>query len=246
MVHCDYLNSGYLSHRNNLEYAEFDRIACCSDSVRARFVEGAGVDGSKVYAVRNFYDLRAAELAEEDPQVYDEGYINIVIVARLSPEKGVDRAIEALHNAERPDIRYYIIGDGPDKDKLINKTIEYGMTDRVFFLGEQHNSHRYMMNADYLLVPSLHEAAPVVFDEAKTLGLPIISTDTTSAREMLGCSDLICENSLSGIEDTIIPLHKRINLESKPMTNQLQNEQFKQMIGSVSKKEPGDETMEDN
>lgn len=36
------------------------------------------------------------------------------------------------------------------------------------------------------MVPSYHEAAPVVFQEAKMLGLPVFTTRTLSADEMIG------------------------------------------------------------
>ncbi len=231
LVHCDYLNSGYMSEQNNAEYAEFDKIACCSDSVRERFIQGSKIDEKKVCTLRNFYDLRIGELAVENPYCYDDSFINIVTVARLSVEKGVDRAIDALYNIGRTDIRYYIIGDGPLKYELINKIKEYGMEEQVFLLGEQRNPYTYMINADFLLVPSLHEAAPIVFDEANILGLTVISTNTTSAMEMLeDVNGRICDNNIEGIESVMTALQKSTNKNNIVKVNLLQSKQFDDII----------------
>ena len=234
LIHCDYLNSGYMTETNNSEYSEFDKTACCSDSVRERFLQGTGIEKNKVYTLRNFYDFDIVKLANNNPYVYENNCINLLSVARLSSEKGIDRAIDALYATGRSDINYYIVGDGPQKDFLKEKIEEYSLQKQIFFIGEQQNPYRYMINADYLLVPSLHEAAPMVFDEAKILGLKVISTDTTSAAEMIGDNGIICDNSLEGIELVLNELVKNICASNLLTTNQIQRAQFAQLINGVS------------
>ena len=210
LVHCDYLNSGFMTEQNNAEYREFDKIACCSDSVKERFVQGAEIDSERVYTLRNFYDLDIEGYAHDEPYRYDDAYINIVTVARLSTEKGIDRALDALQAVGRNDVRYYVIGDGPLKAELQEKAESTSLAQNIFFLGEQDNPYRYMLGADYLLVPSFHEAAPMVFDEARILGLSVLTTNTTSAMEMVGSEHgRVCENSTEGIAAMLSGLEKR-------------------------------------
>lgn len=231
LIHCDYLNSGYMTEQNNAEYHEFDKIACCSNSVKMRFIQGSSVDSSKVYTLRNFFDFDVRELAYDSPIYYDNDYINIVIVARLSSEKGIDRAIEALHNSERSNLRYYIIGDGPQKSALMDLASKYDVDKQVFFAGEQKNPYRYMLNADYLLVPSRHEAAPMVFDEAKLLGIKIVATRTTSADEMIGQEGgIVCENSTVGITDALQKLKKQADYDNNTTSNRTQVMQFAHVV----------------
>ena len=75
------------------------------------------------------------------------------------------------------------------------------MEDSIFLEGEQLNPYRYVKNADYFLLPSFHEAAPMVFDEALTLGVPILTTKTLSAVELVESRNIgvVCEND----EDSI-------------------------------------------
>ncbi len=231
LIHCDYLSSGCMTEQNNNEYAEFNKIACCSESVKERFIQGSALELSKVYTLRNFFDADIISLSKDGSYNYNEEFINLITIARLSSEKGIDRAIDALFNAKREDIRYYIIGDGPQKNILESKIKEYRMEERVILLGEQENPYKYMVNADYLLVPSLHEAAPMVFDEAKQLGLSVITTNTTSAKEMIKESDgIVCENSLEGIEYVLRELRRSVLNKGTDDTNQLQTEQFIRVI----------------
>ena len=87
-----------------------------------------------------------------------------------------------------------------------------------------------MLQADYLLVPSRNEAAPMVFDEASVLGLKIISTDTTSAAEMVGDGGIVCENSLAGISEVLTSIGKNNCRTYITKSNQLQREQFAKII----------------
>lgn len=237
LIHCDYLHSGYMTEMNNSEYSEFDKIACCSDSVRERFIYGAKISKNKVYTLRNFYDFDIVKLANDDPYVYGDNCINLLSVARLSPEKGIDKAIDALYATGRSDINYYIVGDGPQKDILQEKIKEYHMEKQVFLLGEQRNPYRYMINADYLLVPSLHEAAPMVFDEANILELPIISTNTTSANEIVLSNDgIVCE-TFDEIKDILNNLKKRTPKAETLLTNATQIEQLSYLMNDKNYKE---------
>ena len=58
-----------------------------------------------------------------------------------------------------------------------------------------------MKNSDLYLSLSYHEAAPMVYMEAKALHVPVFSTKTSSTEEMLkdGIEDFICENLEEGI-----------------------------------------------
>jgi glycosyltransferase involved in cell wall biosynthesis len=230
LIHCDYLQSVYMTERNSREYSEFDEIACCSDSVKDRFIQGSSMDSAKVHTLRNFFDFSIEKSAKIEPYSYDKNYINLLSVARLSEEKGIDRAINAIRNSKRTDIRYYIVGDGPQKPLLMKLVLKYNLEEQIFFLGEQQNPYRYMLNADYLFVPSLHEAAPMVFDEANLLGLKILSTNTTSAIEMVGEGGVICDNSIEGIELALSRLTKGVGEKPFTKTNQLQKQQFRDIV----------------
>lgn len=229
-VHCDYLNFGGQTEANNRAYMEFDKIACCSASVRDRFLLGSKLPDDKVYTVRNFYDLRLASYKSDHTDFFDESLTNVLLVARLSEEKGIPRAIEALAESKRADIHYYIVGDGPQKDEIARLISQYQLDSRVTLLGEQRDPYQYLVQADWLLVPSFHEAAPMVFDEAMLLGIKVITTNTTSAEEMIGCEHgIVCENSTDGIARVL----KRIGKSEKSKVNDFDNEKQRKQLAAI-------------
>ena len=121
------------------------------------------------------------------------------MVARLSREKGIDRAIIAVSEVLKRNIpiKLHIVGGGAMATELSDLADELDISDNVIFYGEQGNPYRYMKNADLLMITSYHEAAPMVIDEARCLGLPVLTTETTSSHDMVtarGCG-WVCNNS---------------------------------------------------
>jgi glycosyltransferase involved in cell wall biosynthesis len=203
-LHCDYRNCGANNTDNNKDMERFDKIAACSDGCRNAFLSVLPDLADKCLTVRNCHSFdEIRKMADEDPVIYDSEYLNLIIVARLSREKGIDRAIRAVANAIEKNIpvRLHIVGGGSLATELSELARELGVSDNVFFYGEQGNPYRYMKNADLLLISSYHEAAPMVIDEAICLGLPILTTETTSSYDMVTSGEygFVCENSLDAL-----------------------------------------------
>lgn len=187
-IHCDYMHSGNRSVYSDSVYEQFDEIVCVSKSTRKTFLTALPQLKDKVIVRYNYIDGDYIDRsARENSYVYDERFVNFIVVARLTREKGVERLIKIFADLDniRP-CRLYILGDGMQR-KQINQLIkEGGMEGSIILLGEQINPYSYMLNADLLIVPSYHEAAPVIYQEAIHLNLPVLTTRTTSADEMIG------------------------------------------------------------
>ena len=63
-----------------------------------------------------------------------------------------------------------------------------------------------MKQANLYLSVSFCEAAPVVYAEANFFGLPVLSTDTCSARELLGAGNFICANTEDALRSAFADL----------------------------------------
>ena len=186
-IHCDYLNSGNRSPYSDFIYSCFDAIACVSESTKARFVQAMPSLSKNTFAVKNPIDsTRIIKQAQCNTVVYDENCINLVSVARLTAEKGIARFVRILSDFKELNVRYWIVGDGPERDEIERLIVDNHLEQIVVLCGEENNPYRYLANADLLIVPSYHEAAPVVFQEAKVLNVPILTKRSTSADEMVG------------------------------------------------------------
>lgn len=242
-LHGDYRNCGSNTSYNNKTYAQFDQIAACSDGCRKAFSEVLPSLASKCITVKNCnrYD-RIRILASEDPKVYEKGKTHVLVVARLSDTKAVDRAIQgaAAAIAAGFPLSLHIIGDGTQMQQLQQLATSLKIEQDVFFYGEQSNPYRYMINADLLLLTSRHEAAPLVIDEARCVGLPVLSVQTTSSEEMILQTHCgwICPNSQEGINKALLSLLNqkeciqecRDELRSTTVDNQLAVQQFLSLI----------------
>lgn len=248
-LHCDFERNGCNTAYARDLYGRFDRIAACSNGCRKSFLRACPQLADRTSVVRNCLDYQQIRLlSKEDGFVYDSNAINILSVGRLSVEKGFDRAIRAIAKLRDQglDVLYHIVGDGIEEEALARLACDCGAADRVVFHGRQTNPYRFMAGADLLLVSSHHEAAPMVIDEAQCLGLPVLTTETISAREMVedGVSGWVCENSDKGIADSLARLVRRRDalraacgeLEKRQWSNDLAISQFMNLLNGMDEK----------
>ena len=243
-LHCDYKNCGANFRSNNRIYNKFDKIAACSEGCRQSFISVMPHLEGKCHTVINCHNYdEIISLSNDDEITYDTSYKNVVIVARLNPEKGVERALRALKYAIDQDakVMLHIVGGGILREALEALSIELGIKNNVIFYGEQGNPYRYMKNADLLFIPSLHEAAPLVIDEAVCLGVPIFSTQTTSSKDMIldrGCGwvcnndqDFINKDFFAVISNETVILNVKQNItDQKLCDNCIAAQMFKDLI----------------
>lgn len=199
-LHCDYRLCGADTEENGRMYRRFDRIAACSQGCADSFLAANPNLRERVRVVPNCHRFdQIRQLADQAPVSPAADRINLVTVARLGKEKGVERALRVLASLgeERNRLHYYIIGDGIQKPLLLQIIGQEGLQDCVTLCGMQSNPYGYICAADLLLIPSYSEAAPLVIGEAGCLGTPILSMETSSAREMIEATGFgwVCDNS---------------------------------------------------
>ena len=245
-IHCDYRNAGSNTLYNNKLYESFDLIAACSLGCLRAFVEILPLNKEKVFVVQNFHDYDNIELMSiQNPMIYEEEYINIVLIARLSSEKAIDRAIIALNYCIQRGVkaRLHIVGDGILRKSLQDLAIQLKIESNVFFYGFSNNPYRYLRNSDLLLITSYHEAAPLVIDEARFLNVPILSVKTTSSIDMIlnTHSGFVCENNIEDLQtllykvtsDTGLLTQVKHSMSRHEVNNSLAYTQFAQMLNNA-------------
>lgn len=242
-LHCDYANCGANHEKNNIMVAQFDAIAACSDGCRRSFIQSLPELTGKCVTVRNFHRIEEVRLlAEQDAIQYEADHLNVVMVSRLSHEKGIDRAITATAEMVKRgiNIQLHIVGSGAMEESLRTLAETLGVKSQVRFYGEQGNPYRFVKNADLFLLTSYHEAAPMVIEEARCLGVPVLTTQTTSSREMVTEEDCgwVCENSQQALEKMLGEIlaepemlrRAKIRLRERPIDNTAAMKQFATLI----------------
>lgn len=242
-IHCDYLNYGGNTNKNKKLYKQFDRILTVSEGCKSHFNKAIPELINKTYTVRNCHNhLEIIEKANTKSIHYDSRKFNIVTVARLTEEKGLVRTIDVINQLIKMGYKicWHLIGDGSQRNDIKTIITNYGLDENIVLHGNQKNPYKFMVNADLFLLTSYHEAAPMVFEEAKCIGLPILTTNTISAIEMVEQSNAgwTCENSLDGIKEKLQYIldnrnelsRIKENLKSQNLNNELAIEQLNYVL----------------
>jgi len=102
----------------------------------------------------------------------------IVTVAHLVARKRHADVVRALWllRERHPDLRYLVIGDGPERAALARLASQLGVADRVELAGQLPNDEALLRahGAQLFVMPSVDEAFGVAYVEAMAAGLPAI------------------------------------------------------------------------
>ena len=78
------------------------------------------------------------------------------------------------------------------------------MSENIIFLGYEENPYPYFKIADAFILTSEFEGYPVVFNEAKILELPIITTDVSDAKmDIDGKFGIVTEKNVNSIYEVM-------------------------------------------
>ena len=111
----------------------------------------------------------------------------IGLVGRLWPQKRVKDAIWAadLLKVIRSDVHLLVIGDGPQRDRLLHFRDQCRIGDKVHFLGVRGDVPRLLPHFDVLWSTSGYEGQSNVILEAMAAGVPVVATDIPGTRELV-------------------------------------------------------------
>lgn len=106
---------------------------------------------------------------------------------RLHPQKGFLTLLEAFSRLvpERPELRLWIAGEGPQRRELERRINSAGLEGRVTLLGRREDLRELMEAADLFVLSSLWEGMPNVVLEAMAAGLPVAATDVEGIAELI-------------------------------------------------------------
>lgn len=155
----------------------------------ARKLEQMGVDSARVTTLRNGVDTvrfapRDREAARARIGFNAQGPVWLC-VGHLLEGKGMHLAIEALPRA--PGVTLVLVGDGPDRQKLVAQAQRLGVAERVHFAGTIDHGElpEYYSAADALIFPTYAEGMPNVVLESLACGCAVIATAVGGIPEIM-------------------------------------------------------------
>ena len=163
----------------------------------------------KITVIHNIVDIPSViQKSKAQPNtVFHEECFNLVSCGRLTEAKGYDWAIQAMQVLLAKgyhDLQWWIVGGGPDAEKLQNQIDDAGIGDHFHLLGMQNNPYPYIANADLYVQPSRYENYSVVILEAMALCKPILATIPAAEMQVnSGENGLLCEANPESIAQSI-------------------------------------------
>jgi glycosyltransferase involved in cell wall biosynthesis len=187
-----YRNIGMASHWHRWRGS----IAAYRRAIIPRMDGVIGVSSASLRDVQDFYKIRSPSVVIlngvnperlrpkhsrlEFRNTLDVSEENVVLltVGSLDSAKRPDRFLRVLSRiGERlPQVRAWIVGDGPGREEAERYAGELGVNERVRFFGTREDVADFMQASDIFVMTSDTEGVPAVVLEAGLMGLPIVAT----------------------------------------------------------------------
>ena len=226
-LHADYLKHDDLKNYRNLFrklYDNFTTIVAISKPVGDNFDAIYG-QKKKTIVIYNFVNSKKViERSLEQNISLPNKKINLISVGRFHPMKGYLRLIEVINKLKEcglfTDCHLTLIGDGPEYEQAKQLVKENRLKNEITLLGKQTNPFPYVEKADLFIMSSVYEPFGLTVIEALILGVPVISTEVATIREMLPKEyGIIVDNSEDGLFDGLKKLITTPKLLNKYKSN---------------------------
>lgn len=213
-IHIDYTQAGYTRKLDKECYKCFDMIFPISDEVRDKFVEVYPEYEKKVRVFHNVINQKNIK----DMALLEGGFNDefsgkrILTVGRLTYQKAYPLAVEAMRLLKEDgfNVRWYVLGEGPERASLEQQIRESGLINDFILLGAVENPYPYYKQTDLYVHATRFEGKSIAIQEAQTLGCAVIASDSNGNREQIedGKDGLLCVLDALSIKEAISSLLK--------------------------------------
>ena len=190
-----------------LAYNSFDRIIAVSRNVRECFLEHLKVT-TPIDVLYNTNEteqiLEKSREIPQNPEFRTGECISVCSVAKLTKTKGFDRLLNVHRRLLDEGLKHhiYILGIGEEQAALEQQMKKLGIEGSVTLLGFQKNPYQYVSRCDLYVCSSHREGFSTAVTEALIVGTPVVSTNCSGAKELLGDNNeygIVTQNSEEGI-----------------------------------------------
>jgi len=139
---------------------------------------------SKLYLVPNGVDRQELEKAASDENIRDELAFKmqdklIVMVGRICKVKAPWVYVEAAKTVlqKRADVRFLLVGEGPQVKEVIKKVSEIPQRKQFHLLGQRQDVPSLLKGSNIFVLTSITEGMSMTLLEAMAMGLAVVVTD---------------------------------------------------------------------
>jgi glycosyltransferase involved in cell wall biosynthesis len=166
-------------------------IICISNSDYDKAVNLIGINKKKITILPNtILSLNQNNIIHETKK-----NIKVLTVCRLKHPKRVDLLISAF--SKFPDLRLSIIGDGPNKNTLLNLVNSFKLSN-ISFLGNI-DEFKEFKEYDLFVLISESEGLPISALEAMSSGLALVLSNVGGCPELINNNGVLVNNTIEDI-----------------------------------------------
>ena len=172
---------------------------------------GRPVDVVPVGTDSSFYrpDAGLRQKTRADLRFGDSDFV-LLNMAALERAKGAHLVVQALPlvREQLPDVRYLVLGAGPEEASLRQQVEALGLQSCVRFLGTAADILPFYNAADCFVLLSEAEANSVAMHEAMSCGVPVVVSDTGGVPEVVDetCGRMVDRDSPEAIAGAVLEL----------------------------------------
>jgi len=209
-IHNDYDQLGLDPKKDFSFFKKLDKIVTvsekCENVLKSKFPSLS----NKINIIYNIVSTNLInKLAESQiPTEMDSNAICIISIGRLHPQKGFDLAIESCFILKKRgyNVKWYIIGDGNERNSLTTKIKKLGLENYFLLLGLRENPYPYVKKANIYCQTSRFEGKSIAIDEAKILKKVIVTTNFTTVKDQINheVNGIVCNMDANSIAENLI------------------------------------------
>ena len=214
-----FIHSFYINNILKIILKRADKIIFLTNDYKEYFCEKYGVSAEKSVVIPNGIMKYGSHKFRKSIK---NKTVRLLSVGRLAKQKNVFRLIETIAILNKKyDLELNIMGDGEDKQKIIDLIDKSGLKNVVKIRGRLSDEELidYYSSSDIYVMSSDYEALPLTLLEVMASGLPIVSTDIRGVSEILkDCAVLTDRNPKAlakGIAMLVDDDIKRLELSKK-------------------------------
>jgi glycosyltransferase involved in cell wall biosynthesis len=166
----------------------FDRVVAVSESI-AREARQAGIHPDAITTIDNGIDLSPFSNAQPSLKCSQDnnGELLIGTAGRLVELKGLTYFLQAAQMILRefPNVRFVIVGEGPERARLEQLARDSGIADRLLFTGSRPDMADVYVSLDIFVLASIDEGMPMVILEALASGRAVVATNVGAVSKLV-------------------------------------------------------------